>query len=127
MIRAMTDDRPPRWEQPSSPQPTYGVVRRDGMTDEDVERIARRREREAAADRLEAVLGVSGPTVVRDEPWSALCVVAFVLALLLPPVGLALGVAGLVTVDGDRYRGHGLAVAAVVIGALFSIVGLLLV
>lgn len=63
-------------------------------------------------------------TVVSDRPWSALAVVAFVLSLFVPPVGLVLGIIGLFLVDDREARGRALAGWAVAIGAVFSAIGL---
>lgn len=53
-----------------------------------------------------------------SRPLSIPAVVSLVLAFILPPLGVVVGIVALVTLHGRR--GRGLAIAAIVIGALFT-------
>lgn len=51
-----------------------------------------------------------------------LSIVAFVLSIVLAPVGLVFGIVALVQITKDE-PGHGLALAAVIVGAILTVVG----
>lgn len=87
----------------------------------------------SCAERLPARIEVQaaevrvGPTMARardlDEGhWSSLAVVAFVLAFLVPPLGVLLGVVSCIVigVSKKRIRGLGMGIAAIPIGMLFT-------
>ncbi len=51
-----------------------------------------------------------------------LSIIAFILAFILPLVGLILGIVALVKINRGQAEGKGLAVAAIVLGAIFTLV-----
>jgi len=52
------------------------------------------------------------------EGWSIMAIVALVAAVLAPPLGVVLGIVALVKVRRTRLQGGGLAIAAIVVGAI---------
>lgn len=68
----------------------------------------------------------SGAAIVPNSPprWSAIAVTGFVLSFLLglAPLGVVLGIVGIFRTRGGRRRGMGLAIAAIPIGLVVSVV-----
>ena len=53
-----------------------------------------------------------------SRPWNVLCIVGFVLAFLLPPVGLVLCIIALIQINRSFEQSKGLSIAGIIIGAL---------
>lgn len=61
------------------------------------------------------------------EKWNVMCIVGFVLAFVLPPVGLVLSIVALVQINKSREKSKGLSVAGIVIGAINTVLLILII
>ncbi len=52
-----------------------------------------------------------------NAQWNVMCIVGFILAFLLPPVGLILSIIALVQINRTREKNKGMAIAGIIIGA----------
>ena len=60
----------------------------------------------------------------QDRPWNTLCIVGFVLAFLIPPIGLILSIIALVQINRSGEKSKGLSIAGIIVsglGTLFTI------
>ncbi|NMM94162.1 peptidyl-prolyl cis-trans isomerase [Bifidobacterium sp. DSM 109957] len=53
--------------------------------------------------------------------WNVLCIVGFVLAFVLPPVGLVISIISLVQINKSGEKSKGLAIAGIVLNAIFTL------
>lgn len=62
---------------------------------------------------------------VPQERWNVLCIVGFVLAFIVPPVGLILSIIAIVQINKTFEKSKGLAIAGIVIGAFETLMAIL--
>ncbi|WP_125967399.1 DUF4190 domain-containing protein [Bifidobacterium samirii] len=55
-----------------------------------------------------------------NERWNVLCIVGFVLAFVIPPVGVILSAIALVQINRTRERSRGLSIAGIVVGGVLT-------
>ncbi|WP_204314786.1 DUF4190 domain-containing protein [Bifidobacterium aerophilum] len=60
-----------------------------------------------------------------NERWNTLCIVGFVLSFLFPLVGLVLSIIALMQINKNGGKSRNMAVAGIVIGAVFTLIGIL--
>lgn len=60
-----------------------------------------------------------------NERWNTLCIVGFVLSFLFPLVGLVLSIIALTQINKNGGKSRNMAVAGIVIGAVFTLIGIL--
>jgi len=108
---------PLRWPSEEPDRSVHArVERRPGMTEEDVRRIAERRARHDAQDRV----APAGRTRSSDPGTPGLAIAAMVFAVLLPLVGFVLGIIGTATLGGPDRKGQGLSIAAIVVSVVLT-------
>jgi hypothetical protein len=68
-----------------------------------------------------------GFAATAPPPWSTSAIVGFIMSFLavLAPIGIILGIVGIVRTSGRRRRGKGLAIAAIPIGLIVSVLTVL--
>lgn len=57
-----------------------------------------------------------------NNRWNVMCIVGFVLAFVLPPVGLVLSIIALVQINKTGEQSKGLAIAGIVLNAVFTVI-----
>ena len=62
-----------------------------------------------------------------NRSWNVLCIIGFVLSFLLPPVGLVLSIIALVQINRSFQKSKGLSIAGIVIGALGTLLCVMLI
>lgn len=62
-----------------------------------------------------------------NDQWNVLCIVGFVLAFIIPPVGLVLSIIALVQINRTHEKSKGLSIAGIVVGAFETLLGILLI
>ncbi|MFT9009060.1 MAG: DUF4190 domain-containing protein [Bifidobacterium sp.] len=62
-----------------------------------------------------------------NQPWNVMSIIGFVLAFILPPVGLVLSIVAIVQMHRSRERGQGLAVGGAVVGGILSLLAALVI
>ena len=62
-----------------------------------------------------------------NQEYNTLSIVAFIFAFLFPPVGFILGIIALSQIKKTNEKGRGLAIAAIIIGAIFFLFLILMV
>lgn len=62
--------------------------------------------------------GYGYPQPSQQDRWNGLCIAGFILAFIIPPVGLVLSIIALVQINRTREKSKGLTIAGIVISAL---------
>ena len=52
------------------------------------------------------------------QPWNALCIIGFILAFQIPPVGLVLSIIALIQINRSFEQSKGLSIAGIIVGAI---------
>lgn len=56
------------------------------------------------------------------RPWNVLCIIGFVLAFIIPPVGLILSIIALVQINRTQEKSQAMSIAGIIVGAIMSFV-----
>jgi hypothetical protein len=70
---------------------------------------------------------MEAPSPQKEERYNVLSIVGFIFAFLFPPVGFILGIIALSQIKKTNEKGRGLAIAAIVLGAIFFLFLILMV
>lgn len=71
------------------------------------------------------VFNTPSNTTGDSSRFNVMSIVAFVFAFVFSPVGIILGIIALVQIRRTGQRGHGLALAAVILGVVFLLIGII--